>query len=180
MSQLLVSEASVVARLDTPILIMSASAGDVNGSRAQSDPEKSPGIDAHRHPSSDRDVERGDPDAEKLRNTPDDELNEDDVYNEPDEYTRLLKYIDFESKKEKHSDVPGDDEEEEGKMQRVWYAPWKKRRVGAQGNKKIPASWLETEMLKGLTNEEAANRRSRVGYNELERCVYSLARMCRY
>jgi H+-transporting ATPase len=127
------------------------------------------------------DIEKGDPEAEKQRNksnaspgTESDSINEDDVYNEPDEYARLLKYIDLEAKKEKHYGEEEGEEEEEGELTRVWYAPWKKRRTQSDEHKKVPQAWLETEMLKGLSEEDINKRRSKFGYNELERFVFSL------
>ncbi|EPQ51384.1 plasma-membrane proton-e [Gloeophyllum trabeum ATCC 11539] len=92
----------------------------------------------------------------------------DEIEKEPDEYTRLLKYIDYEAERARHGGDEGDEEEEEKEMRRLWYAPWKKVPVDAEGTKKVPQSWLETDMLKGLSEPEISNRRNRFGYNELE------------
>ncbi|KAI0037190.1 plasma-membrane proton-e [Vararia minispora EC-137] len=154
---------------------MSAPVGNAKGEAAAtaSEANHGPGFDAtERSADLSRDPEKGDPQAEKHRGlqsptSGDSSLDEDDVYNEPDEYTRLLKYVDLQSGKERHASEEGD-EEEEGELRRVWYMPWKRRRAQDESNKKVPPSWLETEMLKGLSDEEVTKRRPRFGYNELE------------
>ena len=152
---------------------MSASAGDVKGQAAQGADEKNRGPPETTHAEKGQvDPEKGDPNAEDERNRSSDDLNEDDVYNESDEYTRLLKYIDLEAKKSRRGGDEGGDDEEEGEMKRVWYMPWKKRRVSSQENQKVPHNWLETDMLKGLSEEEITKRRGKFGYNELERFVF--------
>ena len=152
---------------------MSASAGDVKGQAAQGADEKNRGPPETTHAEKGQvDPEKGDPNAEDERNRSSDDLNEDDVYNESDEYTRLLKYIDLEAKKSRRGGDEGGDDEEEGEMKRVWYMPWKKRRVSSQENQKVPQHWLETDMLKGLSEEEITKRRGKFGYNELERFVF--------
>jgi H+-transporting ATPase len=126
-----------------------------------------------------RDVEQGNPHTEKQRFSPNlqgssssiDENPED----ESDEYIRLLKYIDLEAKKEKGRRGEGHDDSEDEEMQRVWYMPWKKVPVSSTGpgtkGRKVPLSWLETDITQGLSLPEIEMRRSRFGYNELERYV---------
>lgn len=145
---------------------MSASFGDPRP-QVEAD-ERSKGPDQ-------RDVEQGDLDTEKQRYSPNPQgagpSDEENLDNEPDEYTRLLKFIELEAKKEKRrpDDDGGDGEDQE--MRRLWYMPW--RKVPVQGTKarKVPQSWLETDMTKGLSDSEIDARRARFGYNELERCV---------
>ena len=123
------------------------------------------------------DVEQGDPHTEKQRFSPNlqgsSSSNDENPENEADEYIRLLKYIELEAKKEKRrrDEGPGDDESEE--MRRLWYMPWKKVPVPSTSTKarKVPLSWLETDITQGLSLAEIETRRARFGYNELERYV---------
>ena len=122
-----------------------------------------------------RDVEQGDIHTEKQRFSPNlqgsspssDEIPED----EADEYIRLLKFIDVESKKEKlrRDEDRGGGEDQE--MKRLWYMPWKKVPALSTTARKVPQSWLETDMSQGLSLAEIDVRRARFGYNELERYV---------
>ena len=122
-----------------------------------------------------RDVEQGDLHTEKQRFTPNLEgsssSNEGKPEDEGDEYTRLLKFIELEAKKEKlrRDEDHGGDEDQE--MRRLWYMPWKK--VPAQSTsttaRKVPKDWLETDISQGLSLSEIETRRARFGYNELER-----------
>jgi len=146
---------------------MSASSGDPRPQAAGADEgNKRPGQ---------RDVEQGDLDTEKQRYSPNPQgagsSDEENLDNEPDEYTRLLKFIDLEGKKGKRSrdDDGGDGEDQE--MRRLWYMPWKKVLVQSTKARKVPQSWLETDMTKGLSDSEVDDRRARFGHNELERCV---------
>jgi H+-transporting ATPase len=129
-----------------------------------------------------RDVERGDSETEKHRYSPNlpklGYLNDEDIQNESDEYIRLLKYIEIEGRKEQRScdDGGGGDEEEE--TQRLWYMPWMKVPVKSTKARKVPQSWLETDLDQGLSDSEVADRRDRVGYNELERCANPNAKHC--
>ncbi|KAF8480397.1 plasma-membrane proton-e [Russula ochroleuca] len=118
------------------------------------------------------DVEQGDLHTEKQRFSPNlqgsspssDEAPED----EADEYLRLLKFIDLESKKEKlrRDEDRGGGEDQE--MRRLWYMPWKKVPVPSTTARKVPQSWLETDISQGLSLSEIDVRRARFGYNELE------------
>jgi H+-transporting ATPase len=124
-----------------------------------------------------RDVEQGNPHTEKERFSPNlqgsSSNNNENPEDEPDEYVRLLKYIDVEAKKERRrrDEGHGDDEDEE--TQRLWYMPWKKVPVRSTSTKgrKVPLSWLETDITQGLSPPEVELRRARFGYNELERYV---------
>lgn len=49
---------------------------------------------------------------------------------EGEEYDVLLRYVKQESERLKNKKQQGDDDEEETKYKRVWYAPWKKVKVG--------------------------------------------------
>ena len=96
-------------------------------------------------------------------------LSSENLAHEPDEYIRLLKFIDIEAKKEKHGrDRDGGDGEEQ-EMRRLWYKPWKKVPAASTAARKVPQSWLGTNMSQGLTETEITERRARFGYNELER-----------
>jgi len=145
---------------------MSASSGDPRPQVAEAD-------DKNKRPGQ-RDVEQGDLDTEKQRYLPNPQgagSDEENLGNEPDEYTRLLKFIDLEAKKEKRrrNDDGGDGGDQE--MRRLWYMPWKKVPVRGTKARKVPQTWLETDMTKGLSDSEIDDRRARFGYNELERCV---------
>lgn len=123
------------------------------------------------------DVEQGDPHTEKQRFSPNlqgsSSSNDENPENESDEYIRLLKYIDVEAKKEKRRRDEGRGEDEDEEMQRVWYMPWKKVPVASTSTKgrKVPSSWLDTDITQGLSLPEIEMRRARFGYNELERYV---------
>jgi H+-transporting ATPase len=131
-----------------------------------------PAADANKRNVSD--VEQGDLQTEKQRFSPNPQessSNDENLDAEPDEYARLLKYIDLEAKKEKGR--CGDDgaEGEDQEMRRLWYMPWKKVPVQSTKARKVPPSWLETDMSQGLSDAEIDGRRARLGCNELERCV---------
>jgi H+-transporting ATPase len=121
------------------------------------------------------DVERGDLHTEKQRYTPNPQelnsSNDENLDDEPDEYTRLLKFIDLEAKKEKRKGDEDGGSDEDQEMRRLWYMPWKKVPVQSAKGGKVPQSWLETDMSQGLSDSEVDNRRARFGYYELERCV---------
>ncbi len=123
-----------------------------------------------------RDVEQGDLETEKQRFSPnlqDSGSSNGNIEDEPDEYTRLLKFIDIEAKKEKRrGDDRGGGEEQE--TRRLWYMPWKKVPVGGTRAGKVPLSWLDTHMSQGLSEPEINERRARFGYNELERYAIRL------
>jgi H+-transporting ATPase len=124
-----------------------------------------------------RDVEQGDLHTEKQRFSPilqgSSRFNEENPEDEADEYIRLLKFIDLEAKKEKHKRDEGHDDDEDQEMQRLWYMPWKKVPVQSTSTKarKVPLSWLETDIAQGLSLSEIEMRQARFGYNELERYV---------
>ena len=122
-----------------------------------------------------RDVEQGDLQTEKQRFSPNPQesgsASDENFDSEPDEYARLLKFIDLEAKKEKRR-RGGDGAEGEGQeMRRLWYMPWKKAPVQSTKARQVPQSWLETDMSRGLSDAEIDDRRARFGYNELERCA---------
>ena len=157
---------------------MSASSGNP---RLQAAADANEGKTRGRH-----DVEQGNPHTEKARFSPNldgsSPSSDENFEDETDEYIRLLKFIDSEAKKEKFKrdgDRGGDEEQE---TQRVWYMPWKKRVVvGSAKAGKVPPSWLETDVSRGLSLAEVETRRERFGYNELERHVnqsIALQRRC--
>lgn len=86
---------------------------------------------------------------------------------EGEEYDVLLRFVKEESERLKSAKSGGEDEEEEATYKRVWYAPWRKVKVGGS-TFKVPPGWLETDRQKGLTGSEVDERRKKVGYNELE------------
>ncbi|OJJ48502.1 hypothetical protein ASPZODRAFT_62164 [Penicilliopsis zonata CBS 506.65] len=82
-----------------------------------------------------------------------------------DEYGKLVKYVSTFRE-------PGDGEGEgQVQMKRVWYAPWRKRKVrikdGDHEAGKFPDEWLVTNIHQGLSNTEVQNRRRVAGWNEL-------------
>ncbi|GBE83569.1 hypothetical protein BKA93DRAFT_127854 [Sparassis latifolia] len=88
-------------------------------------------------------------------------------YEGGDEYDVLLHYAHDEAAKLSH----GEDEEEdkdEGKMVRLWYAPWKKVKKGGKQERKVPQEWLQTDMTRGLASSEVDQHRQGFGYNELQ------------
>jgi H+-transporting ATPase len=90
------------------------------------------------------------------------------VANDPnlDEYERIVKYVSVYREPGKAAM----EEEQEVEEKRVWYAPWRKRRVRkrrAEGAPQFPDDWLLTDIKQGLSNEEVLNRRRRSGWNEL-------------
>lgn len=83
-----------------------------------------------------------------------------------DEYGKLVKYVST------FKDTSASDEDQgEVVEKRVWYAPWKKRKVrvkrveGETG--KFPEDWTMTDIREGLSSEEVPIRRHRAGWNEL-------------
>lgn len=81
-----------------------------------------------------------------------------------DEYGKLVKYIStFRDK----GDEGGEENFEE---KRVWYAPWKKRKVYLKTQEepgKYPEDWLVTDISQGLPSSEIQHRRRQSGWNEL-------------
>ncbi|KZV90146.1 putative PMA1-H+-transporting P-type ATPase [Exidia glandulosa HHB12029] len=128
------------------------------------------------------DIERGSPERDEKRNRGDKkrmnshehdehehEPSDDDVENEPDEYARLLKFVERESARSaKHKDADEDENDEERPRKRLWYAPWKTVELEDDHAKKVPRDWLETDPAQGLSDDEVTRRRQRFGYNELE------------
>ncbi|KAI0045238.1 plasma-membrane proton-e [Auriscalpium vulgare] len=141
---------------------MSASTGDVQGRAAANVSETNRGPD--------RDLEKGSPDDEKARNArgPDPDDDDENIDDDADEYTKLLKFIDVEAKREKHKHDEGDDDEGEQQTKRLWYAPWKRVPVKREESTNVPPAWLDTDMTQGLAENDATSRRARFGYNELE------------
>lgn len=87
-------------------------------------------------------------------------------WNSLDEYGKLVKYVST------FRDANAADEEQsEVAEKRVWYAPWKKRKVhvrkveGEAG--KFPDEWTMTDIREGLSSHEVPLRRRRAGWNEL-------------
>ncbi|KKK14511.1 hypothetical protein P175DRAFT_0493346 [Aspergillus ochraceoroseus IBT 24754] len=82
-----------------------------------------------------------------------------------DEYGKLVKYI---STFREGGEQEGEEEIQE---RRVWYAPWKKRKISVrhveQEPGKYPDDWLVTDIHQGLPSSEVSVRRRRAGWNEL-------------
>ncbi|KDN53400.1 putative PMA1-H+-transporting P-type ATPase [Tilletiaria anomala UBC 951] len=89
-----------------------------------------------------------------------------------EEYAALLDFI---RAQKAHG---GDDENDDGTMivkKRSFLTPWKTREVRVNKNgeeetvaAKVPASWLETSMQKGVSASDVDKRRLQFGFNELE------------
>lgn len=114
--------------------------------------------DEQRRTDTDQDIEGDAPDRRPSNNT-------DTENDEKDEYLKLVKYVST----YRESD-PGEDEGEgEVREQRLWYAPWRKRKIRV---KKIdtgtyPDEWLTTDIHQGLSTSDIETRRKRAGFNEL-------------
>lgn len=89
-----------------------------------------------------------------------------------DEYGQLVAFI----QDQKRSNA--DDEEGDGSRiikKRSWLTPWKTQEVRVNKNgevetvaQKVPESWLETDVFRGVSETDVTRRRSMFGYNELE------------
>ncbi|PYH69320.1 putative plasma membrane H(+)ATPase [Aspergillus vadensis CBS 113365] len=83
-----------------------------------------------------------------------------------DEYGKLVKYASTYREGRPGDEVQGEEEEK-----RVWYAPWKKRKVFVkhvdQQPGQFPEDWLITDIRQGLPSSEIPVRRRRAGWNEL-------------
>lgn len=83
-----------------------------------------------------------------------------------DEYGKLVKYVST------FRDA-GADQQDEGEVEekRIWYAPWKKRKIHVRKIEddagRFPEDWLVTDIREGLSTEEVNTRRRRSGWNEL-------------
>ena len=82
-----------------------------------------------------------------------------------DEYGKLVKYVST------YREGQGGGDEGDEEVRRVWYAPWKKRKVHVkrvdQNNQQLPPEWLLTDIHQGLPSDEVSVRRRRSGWNEL-------------
>lgn len=91
---------------------------------------------------------------------------------EGDEYGQLVEFI------RAQKQGGGDDEEGDEthvERRRNWLTPWKVKEVRVNKNgeveevaSKVPASWLETDMQRGISESDVSKRRSMFGFNELE------------
>lgn len=83
-----------------------------------------------------------------------------------DEYGKLVKYVSSFRDASLEQAEAGEYEE-----RRVWYAPWKKRKVRVQPVEdeagRFPDDWLITNIREGLSSEVVNQRRQRYGWNEL-------------
>ena len=84
-----------------------------------------------------------------------------------DEFGQLFKYVST-YREQGEGEEEGDGEVVE---KRVWFAPWKKRKVRARKAGHIagrfPEEWRLTDIRQGLSSDEVSNRRRRSGWNEL-------------
>lgn len=92
--------------------------------------------------------------------------------NANEEYSAL---IDFIRSQKGHSGEDESNDETHIEKRRNWLMPWKvtEVRVNKLGEveevaAKVPASWLETEMTRGISEADVLKRRQAFGYNELE------------
>lgn len=87
-------------------------------------------------------------------------------WNSLDEYGKLVKYVST-----FHDAGALDEELGEVTEKRVWYAPWKKRKVRVKRVEaepgKFPEDWTMTDIREGLSTHEVPLRRRRAGWNEL-------------
>ncbi|KAF9883951.1 hypothetical protein FE257_002633 [Aspergillus nanangensis] len=82
-----------------------------------------------------------------------------------DEYGKLVKYAST------FRDAAKTEGEEDYELRRVWYAPWKKRKVRVKdldaAGANYPEDWLTTDIRQGLPQSEIPIRRRVTGWNEL-------------
>lgn len=83
-----------------------------------------------------------------------------------DEYGKLVKYVST------FRDTAAEQAEAaECEERRVWFMPWKKRKVHVKKVEdqagQFPEDWLITDIREGLSSEEVNLRRHRSGWNEL-------------
>lgn len=87
-------------------------------------------------------------------------------WNSLDEYGKLVKYVST-----FRDGAAADEERGELVEKRVWYAPWKKRKVHVKKVEaetgKFPDEWTMTDIREGLSSNEVPLRRRRAGWNEL-------------
>ncbi|KAJ5134471.1 Plasma membrane ATPase [Penicillium atrosanguineum] len=83
-----------------------------------------------------------------------------------DEYGKLVKYVS--TYREGGAELQ---EEGDFESKRIWYAPWRKRKVRIKKLEdqagKFPDDWLITDIREGLSTHEVSQRRQRSGWNEL-------------
>ncbi|CDW97345.1 hypothetical protein, partial [Sporisorium scitamineum] len=98
--------------------------------------------------------------------------NEKGIEGVSEEYATLIEFI--RAQKSAGGDDEGADESRVVKKRNFpFFWQTKEVRVNKHGEveevaQKVPASWLETDMLKGISESEVSHRRSLFGYNELE------------
>ncbi|PKY03904.1 plasma membrane ATPase [Aspergillus campestris IBT 28561] len=82
-----------------------------------------------------------------------------------DEYGKLVKYVST------YREGRGDEGQEDEEVKRVWYAPWKKRKVHVKHKPaeegQYPEEWRITDIHQGLSSSEVHVRRRSSGWNEL-------------
>ncbi|KAN0064785.1 hypothetical protein ACQY0O_001842 [Thecaphora frezii] len=98
--------------------------------------------------------------------------NEKDFSAANEEYQTLIEFI---RAQKTAGGEEGEDDASRIVRKRNWLMPWKvtEQRVNKHGeveelSRKVPASWLETDMLRGISEADVQKRRSLFGYNELE------------
>lgn len=115
-------------------------------------------------PLSGDDAERGDQRRTSERRISRASIKED--WSNLDEYGKLVKYVSTYREPGKAEEEVGDEE-----LRRVWYAPWKKKKVRVrrvdETQGQFPDEWLLTDIREGLPTHEASTRRQRAGWNEL-------------
>lgn len=108
------------------------------------------------------DIERGD--ARRSSRISRASLKED--YSNLDEYGKLVKYVST-----FRDAAAAQAEAAEYEERRVWFMPWKKRKVHVKKVEdqagQFPDDWLITDTREGLSSEEVNLRRHRSGWNEL-------------
>ncbi|PWN54459.1 putative PMA1-H+-transporting P-type ATPase [Violaceomyces palustris] len=89
-----------------------------------------------------------------------------------EEYATLIQFI---RDQKTHSGEEDGDDGSRIVRKRNWLMPWKvtEQRVNKNGEveelpQKTPASWLETDMTKGISEADVQKRRAMFGFNELE------------
>lgn len=120
--------------------------------------------------SSGGDIERGDA-PRRVSEAPSRRISRASIkedWGQLDEYGKLVKYV---STYREAGEGDGHAPDEEEIEKRVWYAPWKTRKllVRKTGDNagQFPDEWRITDIREGLPSSEVPNRRRRSGWNEL-------------
>lgn len=113
-----------------------------------------------------RDPERGESSGNPVSKSRSRRASSKANWDDLDEFGKVFKYVS--THREHEEDENGDEDVEE---KRVWYAPWKKRKLRTSKADRrpgqFPEEWRLTDIRQGLSSDEVSNRRRKSGWNEL-------------